>query len=84
MRFDYFYRSMNFYYKKISKCKLYFYNINDNINFFFKKLVKVYNNIINNKYYNPYINNIISENSEILKKCGIEFNLLIRNFENIK
>lgn len=75
---------MNFYFKKISKSKLYFYNAIDNINYFFKKVVKIYNYIINNKYYNPYINNIISENSEILKKCSIDFNLLIRNFENIK
>ena len=76
--------SMNFYYKKITKCQYYFYNITININFFFKKIVKIYNTIINNKYYNPYIINIIHENSEILKKCSIEFNLLIRNFENIK
>ncbi len=76
--------SMNFYYKKISKNKLYFYNTMDNINYFFKKIVKIYNYIINNKYYNPYFTNIINENSEILKKSGIDFNLLIRNFENIK
>ena len=76
--------SMNFYFKKISKSKLYSYNAIDNINYFFKKIVKIYNYIINNKYYNPYINNIISENSEVLKKCSIDFNLLIRNFENIK
>jgi hypothetical protein len=75
---------MNFYFKKISKSKLYSYNAIDNINYFFKKIVKIYNYIINNKYYNPYINNIISENSEVLKKCSIDFNLLIRNFENIK
>lgn len=75
---------MNFYFKKISKSKLYFYNAVDNINYFFKQIVKIYNYIINNKYYNPYMNNIINENSEVLKKCGIDFNLLIRNFENIK
>lgn len=77
-------KSMNFYFKKISKSKLYFYNAIDNINYFFKRIVKIYNYIIFNKYYNPYINNIINENSEVLKKCGIDFNLLIRNFENIK
>lgn len=77
-------KSMNFYFKKISKSKLYFYNSVDNINYFFKKIVKIYNSIINNKYYNPYINNIINENSEVLRKCGVDFNLLIRNFENIK
>lgn len=76
--------SMNFYYKKLSKCKLYTYNIIDNINFFLKKIVKIYNYVLNNKYYNPYVTNIISENSEILKKSAIDFNLLIRNFENIK
>ena len=76
--------SMNFYYKKITKSKLYFYNITNNIIYFIKKIVKIYNNIINNKYYNPYTTNIISQNSEILKKCAIEFNSLIRNFENIK
>lgn len=76
--------SMNFYYKKISKSKYYFYNIRDNIDFFFKKIVKIYNYIIYNKHYNPYITNVISENSEVLKKSGIDFNLLIRNFENIK
>jgi hypothetical protein len=76
--------SMNFYYKKITKCRFYFYNLTYNINYFFKKIIKIYNSIINNKYYNPYVINIISENSEILKKCGIEFNFLIRNFENIK
>lgn len=77
-------KSMNFYFKKISKSKLYFYNATDNINYFFKKIVRIYNYIISNKYYNPYINNIINENSEVLKKCGMDFNLLIRNFENIK
>ena len=76
--------SMNFYYKKITKSKLYFYNLVDNVNYFFRKIIKLYNSIINNKFFNPYINNIISENSEILKKCSIEFNLLIRNYENIK
>lgn len=75
---------MNFFYKQISKTKLYFYNFLDNINYFFEKIIKIYNYIIYNKYYNPYIVNIISENSEILKKCGIDFNFLIRNFENIK
>ena len=77
-------KSMNFFYKQISKTKLYFYNFLDNINYFFEKIIKIYNYIIYNKYYNPYIVNIISENSEILKKCGIDFNFLIRNFENIK
>lgn len=76
--------SMNFYYKKISKNKLYFYNIIDNINFFFKKIVKIYNSIVNNIYYNPYFTNIICENSVILKNSGIDFNFLIRNFQNIK
>lgn len=75
--------SMNFYYKKISKYNFYLYNRNY-INIFTKKIKKIYNIVLNNKYYNPYILDIISKNSSILKNCGIHFNFFLKNYENIK
>lgn len=74
--------SINFYFKSITKCSMYLYNvININVDF---KLNKLYNNIIFNKYYNPYNLDIISENSHILKACSFSFNNLFRNYQNIK
>lgn len=72
--------SMNLYYKNISKYAIYFYNIHDNIINFNIKINKLYNTIFNNKYYNPYKMDIITEYSNILKNCAMQFNLLITNF----
>lgn len=72
--------SMNLYYENLSKSKFYFYNVKDNIQNFNIKVQKIYNNILNNKYYNPYIIDIISEYSNILRNCSTQFNLLITNF----
>jgi hypothetical protein len=76
--------SINFYFKEISKYNLYFYNIKNNINNNFLKIQKLYNSIISNKFYNPYKLDIISENSNILKACSVHFDILIRNYQNIK
>lgn len=71
---------MNLYYENLSKSKFYFYNVKDNIQNFNIKVQKIYNNILNNKYYNPYIIDIISEYSNILRNCSTQFNFLITNF----
>lgn len=75
--------SVNFYFKEITKYKTYFYNIMGNVNNIFLIIQKIYNTIINNKYYNPYVLDLISQNSTILKKCSIFFNYSIRNYQNI-
>jgi len=73
--------SMNLYYEYLSKYKLYFYNLNDNIiNFSANNINKVYNYVLNNKYYNPYNTNIINEYSNILNNCTIQFKMLITNY----
>jgi hypothetical protein len=54
--------------------------INININL---KLSKIYNSVLNNKYYNPYNLDIISKNSSLLKACSINFKTLLRNYQNI-
>lgn len=74
--------SMNFYYKRINKYNLYLYNITNNmdLNFYFNRIKKLYNSVINNKYHNPYTLDVLSTNSSTLKDCGVNFNLLIKNF----
>lgn len=76
--------SMNFYFKEISKYNIYTYNINLNININFISVSKIYNTIINNKNYNPYKLDIISQNSSILKACTLYFDNLFRNYQNIE
>lgn len=75
--------SVNFYFKEITKYTMYTYNIINNVNYSYLKIQKIYNNIINNKYYNPYMLNIICQNSNILKDCGVSFNYSLRNYQNI-
>ena len=73
--------SMNFYFKEISKYKIYMYNFNfDNS---LSLVCKIYNTIINNKYYNGYNLDIVSKNSSILKNCVEYFDNSIRNYQNI-
>jgi len=72
--------SVNLYYENISKYRLYFYNIKDNLITFNLNIKKIYNSILNNKLYNPYIIDIISEYSNILKNCALQFNISITNF----
>ncbi len=76
--------SMNFYFKEISKYNIYTYNMNLNINMNFISVSKIYNTIINNKNYNPYKLDIISQNSSILKACTLYFDNLFRNYQNIE
>lgn len=76
--------SMNFYFKEISKYNIYTYNMNLNININFISVSKIYNTIINNKNYNPYKLDIISQNSSILKACTLYFDNLFRNYQNIE
>ena len=76
--------SMNFYFKEISKYNIYTYNMNLNINMNFSSVSKIYNTIINNKNYNPYKLDIISQNSSILKACTLYFDNLFRNYQNIE
>lgn len=72
---------MNLYYEHLSKYKLYAYNLYDNIiNFSINNINKVYNYLLNNKYYNPYNTNIINEYSNILNNCTIQFKMLITNY----
>lgn len=59
---------------------MYFYNIKDNIINFNLKIYKIYNSILYNKFYNPYMTDIISEYSNTLRNCSIQFNMLITNF----
>lgn len=75
--------SVNFYYKEVTKYKMYFYTFINNINNNYLKMFKIYNSIIHNKYYNPYNLDIISQNSNILKDCSISFNNILRNYQNI-
>lgn len=75
---------MNFYFKEISKYNIYTYNMNLNININFISVSKIYNTIINNKNYNPYKLDIISQNSSILKACTLYFDNLFRNYQNIE
>jgi len=74
--------SINFYYKNLTLNNNYFYNMIYNINNFLK-IEKIYNNIIYNKYYNPYNLDIISKNSNILNSCSLNFNNLLKNYQNI-
>lgn len=76
--------SMNFYFKEISKYNMYFYNMNLNINMNFIFINKIYNTIINNKNYNPYKLDIMSQNSSVLKACTLYFDNLFRNYQNIE
>ncbi len=75
--------SMNFYFKEISKYNIYVYNINLNIDNSIILISKIYNTIINNKYYNAYKLDIISKNSSVLKNCNLYFDKFFRNYQNI-
>jgi len=75
--------SVNFYFKEITKYKIYFYSFVNTINNTYLNVQKVYNSIICNKYYNPYKLDIISQNSSVLRDCGLSFNDTLRNYQNI-
>lgn len=75
--------SVNFYFKEITKYKIYFYSFANVITTTYLNVQKVYNSVICNKYYNPYKLDIISQNSSVLRDCGLSFNETVRNYQNI-
>ena len=75
--------SVNFYFKEITKYKIYFYSFANVINTTYLNVQKVYNSVICNKYYNPYKLDIISQNSSVLRDCCLSFNETLRNYQNI-
>jgi hypothetical protein len=75
--------SANFYFEEITKCKMYFYTSILNFNKMDSGIFKIYNSIISNKYYDLYNLNVINQYSDILVKCSLHFNDLLRNYKNI-
>ena len=76
--------SINFYFTELTKYRAYFYSVVNHISINYLKIQKIFNSIVSNKYYNPYKLDIISQNSNILKDCGLNFNYSLRNYQNIK
>ena len=60
---------------------MYFYNLKDNIINFTKKIYKLFNSLLNNKLFNPYNNNVISQYSSSLLYCTLQYNNFIKNYE---
>lgn len=72
-----------YYFNYLNSALKYAYNRIVNINFNFIKIKKMYNNIVSNKQYNPFLVDIMCENSSILKFCSKFFREKIKNYQNL-